>query len=63
MNPEELGVFFPVIPHPLRCQTCKNIDCWYYDPKNERLFDFTIPKFTSEYGCASHSSAQLRGNL
>ena len=42
-------------PHPQRCQTCKNIECWYYDSEEQAqdIWDFTF-----DYGCASHTTTQ-----
>jgi hypothetical protein len=38
--------------HPLRCETCKNTDCDFYDDKQWWFFTFN-------QGCASHSDAVL----
>lgn len=39
-------------PHPLRCQTCKNVDC----PLFKNRWNRSEHKFIWEFGCASHSS-------
>jgi len=59
----------PGSQHPLRCETCKNIECEYHhlkadrertrrwNGKNLRHVDFTPAYFTEEKGCASHSDS------
>lgn len=52
----------PMTPHPQRCETCNKEEC-YHHPQHFRKVSLwsaadhdKVWKFTSKYGCASHSS-------
>ena len=62
----------PQHPHPLRCWTCTNKDCPFYEQRGYltisseerdtgiRVSEMTPAEFTSRFGCTSHTSAQQR---
>ena len=47
--------------HPMRCETCKTETCYHHPSKMYNELWLMVDhepywKFTSKYGCASHSS-------
>ena len=62
MTQNEYSVKSFAKPHPLRCEKCMNTDCYYCPPSeiSQKIVDEEMQDawvFTSEMGCASHSSA------
>jgi hypothetical protein len=50
-------------PHPQRCETCNNKECWYHSSKkdiNQYGVGNSAWVHSRTYGCASHSSQQSK---